>query len=257
MNKRNKMNQVQDEEIDLFKLFKTLWDSKRQISAFIVIAVLLSGSFIFFKTPLYKSELFYSIDTIPPFYQKEKVSIDFKKKFYSKSTFKGWRKSNYNTSLVFEDFSATEVINGFVLSKSVAGPLATLEKKNDSYILVNSDHLSILDDFFKYAEYINNLLKVEYINRAKDELNIIETKFKDFSGTNDTIISQILTIDRYIAAVKKGDVFTIQNPTLPKKISPRSRLILILSILLGGMIGVSYVLISNAICKRKDKLGKD
>jgi LPS O-antigen subunit length determinant protein (WzzB/FepE family) len=248
------MNQVEDAEIDLFELFRTLWDGKKVISAFVAIAVLLGGSFIFFKTPLYKSELFYSIDTIPPFYSDTKVSNDFKLNFFSKSIFKDWKKSNDNTSLVFEDFNTSEIVNGFILSKDENNQLAILneDKKMGSHILVKSEQLSVLDDFFNYAGYINEILKTEYKNRAKEELNIIETRFKDFSAANDAIISQILSIDRYIVSAEKGaKVLIINRPTLPEKISPRSILILALSIILGGIIGVTYVLISNAICKRR------
>ena len=130
--------------------------------------------------------------------------------------------------------------------------LATLEPENDRFkILVRSNQLSTLDDFFKYAGYINEIMKAEYINRAKDDLNIIETRLKEFSTANDAIIKPILTIDRFIVSAGNGaNVLNIQHPTSPKKTSPKSIMILVLSIILGGMIGVTYVLISNAICKR-------
>ena len=262
-NKRNKMsqkNQEQDDDIDLFELFQTLWDGKWPISAFIVIAVLLGGSFLFISNSLYQSKINFSIDTIPPFYDNQKVITDFKKKFYSKSTFNGWKKSNDNTLFTFEDFSLTEVVNGFILSKAEGQQLAVLGQKKrmeSTHIIVKSDQFSMLNDFFMYAEYINNLLKIEYVNRAKDELNIIETRFRDFSTASDTVITNILTIDRYIDSAEKGTkVLYISHPTFPKKISPKPFQILALSIILGGMMGVIYVLISNAICKRKDKLAK-
>ena len=100
-------------------------------------------------------------------------------------------------------------------------------------------------------------MKAEYVSRAKEELNIIETRFKDLSNANDAVISEILNIDRYIDSAEKGaKVLSISHPTFPEKTSPKPILILALSIMLGGMIGVIYVLISNAICKRKDMLAK-
>ena len=247
------MNQIEDAEIDLFELFRTLWDGKKVISAFVAIAVLLGGSFIFFKNPMYESSLIYSLDTMPPFYEESKVSNDFQKKFYSMSVFENWKKNNSNASLVFDDFSETKVVNGFILTKNNETQLATLEPENDRFkILVRSNQLSTLDDFFKYAGYINEIMKAEYINRAKEELNIIETRFKDFSTANDAIITPILNIDRFIVSASNGaNVLNIQHPTSPKKTSPKSIMILALSIILGGMIGVTYVLISNAICKRR------
>ena len=103
--------------------------------------------------------------------------------------------------------------------------------------------------------YKNETIDDAIMRIAKDELNIIETRFKDFSTANDAVISQILTIDRYIVSAEKGaDVFDIKHPTNPIKTSPKSFLILSLSIILGGIIGVTYVLFSYAISKRKDKL---
>ena len=256
MSQMNDMNQVQDDEIDLFELFQTLWDGKWLISAFVAIAVLLVGAFLLSKDAVYESKLIYSVNTIPPFYGAKKATIDFQNKFYSVSVFEEWKQNNSNTSLVFEDFSATEVVDGFVLSKGEGERLATLasEKKGGYFVLVKSNQLSVLVDFFKYATHINTALKKEYIQRAKQELNIIETRFKDFSTANDSIISNILSIDRYIVSAENGSsVLAIQRPTKPKKVSPKSLLILAMSVVLGGMVGVFFILMRNAITKRKEQ----
>ena len=135
------MNQVQDDEIDLFKLFQTLWDDKWLIIAFVVIAVLLGGGFLLSKDPVYKSKLIYSLDTIPPFYEEDNVSTDFQKKFYSARVFEEWKQNNSNISIVFEDFSRTELVDGFILSKNENELVATLTttKKESSFVLINSN----------------------------------------------------------------------------------------------------------------------
>ena len=249
------MNQVQDDEIDLFDLFQTLWDGKWLITAFVAIAVLLGGSFILLKDAVYESKLIYSVDTLPPFYEADKASTDFQNKFYSVSVFDEWKQNNTNTTLVFEDFSATEVVDGFVLSKNKDEQLATLvsEEKDKSFVLVNSSQLPILDDFFEYSTHISVLLKEEYVVRAKEELSIIEARFKDLSTADSNIVNTILDIDRYIASAESGtSVLAIQRPTIPKKVSPKSSLILAMSIVLGGMVGVFFILVRNAITKRKE-----
>ena len=87
MNQMKKINKIQDDEIDLFEFFENLWDGKWIISFFIAIGFLISGIFLLYKDPDYESKLIYSLDTIPPFYDMEKVSKDFKQKFYSNSVF--------------------------------------------------------------------------------------------------------------------------------------------------------------------------
>ena len=248
-----------DDEIDLFELFETLWEGKWLISTFVAIAVLLGGGFLLLKDAVYESKLIYSVDAIPPFYNANKASTDFQKKFYSVSVFDEWKQDNSNTSLVFEDFSATEVVDGFVLSKNEDEQLATLasEKKGGSFVLVKSNQLPILDDFFKYANHINGLLTAEYVVRATEELKIIESRFTDLASADNGIVDTVLSIDRYIVSAEKGaNVLDIQRPTMPKKVSPKSSLILAISLVLGGMVGVFFILVRNAITKRKEQLAK-
>jgi len=249
------MSQTYDDEIDLFELFQVLWGGKWLISTFVVLAFLLGGGFILSKDKAYESKVVYSIDNIPPFYNDDKASTDFQKKFYSIDVFNEWKKSNENTSLVFKDFSKTEVIDGFVLSKDEGATLAVI--KDSASILVKSNQLPMLNDFYEYAEHINVLLKVEYVSRAKDELKIIETRFKDLSSADSSVVQTVLSIDRYIVSAESGDnVLSVQRPSVPKKVAPKSSLILALSLVLGGFIGAAYVLIMKAIKTRREQLAK-
>ena len=249
------MSQTYDDEIDLFELFQVLWNGKWLISTFVVLAFLLGGGFILSEDKVYESEVVYSIDTIPPFYSANKASTDFQKKFYSIDVFKEWKKNNDNISLVFEDFSKTEVIDGFVLSKDEGATLAVI--KDSAPILVKSNQLPILNDFYNYAEHINLLLKDEYVSRSNDELKIIETRFKDLSSAESNVVQTVLSIDRYITSAENGDnVLSIERPSVPKKVAPKSSLILALSLVLGGFMGAAYVLIMNAIKTRREHLAK-
>lgn len=264
------MNQVQDDQIDLFELFQKLWDGKWLISGFVAAAVLLGGGLIFVKEkdkalPLYESKLFYSVDTLPPFYSNNNALTDFDKKFHSINIFENWKKRDGNISITFEDFTTTKVVDGFVLSKDKSQRLATLvlKKSGDSFVLVKSKQLPVLDDFFKYANYINELLKNEYVVLSNKELEIINSRIKEGHLTLDNeIVRTIRSIDRYIVAADKGaNVLAIQRPTMPKTIQPKQKQlskssILAMSVVLGGMVGVMFVLISNAIRKRKESSAK-
>ena len=260
MNKVNKMNEVQEDKIDLFELLQELWDGKWLISTFILIAVLLGSSLVLVKEKgkapvVYESKLAYSIDMLPPFYDEGKVLTDFHKNFYSIDVFEGWKKRDGNVSIAFEDFSGTEVVDGFVLSKSGGGRLAEV---NRSFVLIKSNQLPVLDEFFKYANYINELLKDEYVVRANEELQIIDARLKRFPGNHGNM-KTVLSIDRYISRADKGaSVLDIQRPTIPKLIEPNSTTvpILVLSVVFGGTIGGFFVLDRNAINRRKDRLSK-
>ena len=160
---------------------------------------------------------------------------------------------------MFEDFSTTELVDGFLLSKEEINQLATLasEQTGGSYVLVRSNQLHVLDDFFKYAVYISSILKKDYIVRAKEELKIIEARFDDLSSADSSIVDTVLSIDRYIVSAEKGaSALSIQRPSMPGKVSPKSSLIIAMSVVLGGMVGVFFILIRDAITKRKKQLAK-
>jgi len=253
------MRPIYDDDIDLFEFFETLWAGKWIITTFSLIVVLLGSGFIFIKDSVYESKMFFSADTIPPFYNSNKASTDFQKKFYSISIFENWKKNNGSTSLVFEDFSLTEVIDSFVLLKKEDEQLVTLGFENEigSFILIKTDQLPVLDDLFKYAQYINEILRKEYVDRAKNELKIIEARFTNFDSVNSDIIQTVLSIDRYIVSAEKGaNVLTFQRPTMPEKVSPKSLLILAMSVIFGGMMGMFFIFFRNAVRKRKEQLVK-
>ena len=93
--------------------------------------------------------------------------------------------------------------------------------------------------------------------QQKMRRGILEARFNDLTASNESVIKNILAIDRYIIATENGaDALAVQRPTIPRKVSPRSALILAVSIVLGGVIGVFFVLVRNAVRKRKEQLAE-
>jgi hypothetical protein len=251
-----------DDELDLFELFETLWRGKWLISAFVAISVLLGGGFLFITTPIYESKLVFSVETKPPFYKNKKVKSDFKAMFYSKKVFDVWKSENGKSELVYDDFAITEVINGFTFLKEEGDLIAKIvEKKNVSSLVVKTNKPSLLNEFFEYQNFVNNKLTSDYVLRAKDQLKIIEKRkvlpFGNFEGAYVPPDEQVLKIDDFIASTEKGDkIITINQPTFPKKISPKIKHTLALSILSGGIIGVAFVFVKNTIRRRKQNAFK-
>jgi capsular polysaccharide biosynthesis protein len=258
------MNERPDDEIDFFEFLQSLWDGKWLISIFVAISVLLGGVFAFFSDIEYESKLTTEIYNTPPFIDNNKVFADFEKNFYLKRNFVDWKKNVGKSSLVFEDFSNTKVVNGFNIKKSELEQLATINtlKKSGnltivSLIRVNSNQLPVLEDFFKYANFINQLLKKEYVNRAQDEIKIIDSRMKVLPSSEVDFVNLFLSLNRFVVSAKKGsEILSIQNPTFPKKISPPYLLVFFFSVVLGLMVGICSVLIRSTIKKRKERLVK-
>ena len=255
------MNQNSDDEVGLLDFFDIVWNAKGTIFSFVLFVLILATTYIFAKEPVYESKIFYQADTLPPFYSvgdyKKRLSKDFEKLLYTENLFNTWKNNSKSSLLVFEDFSSTQAIDGVLLSKDEKNRTAILDenKEDGHYILVRSEELTLLDDFYKYASYINDMLTEEYIVRAKDEINIIYKRYNDPSATTDTLTSDLLSIDRYIVEAEKGNrVLIISRPTVPALTEPRINLIITVSFLLGLFLGLVYIFFSDAIRIRKQQL---
>jgi len=254
------MKQIQNDEIDLYELFETLWDGKWHITAFTMIAILIGTGFLFSKDKVYESNFTLSVNLVPPFYKNKKALADFKSKFYSINVFENWKKNNSKTLISFDDFSMTRMVDGFILKQEEDEQIAkfVLKKKGDSFIQVNTNKLVVLNEFFKYIKHLNELLKREYVLRANNELKIIETRLENPNLTDASIIGRLLSIDRFIFSIEKGeDIIAIQNPSFPRKVSPKSSIILLVSATLGMMMGLVFIMVRNGIRKRRSQLPKD
>ena len=68
----DKMDQLQDDEINLIQLFKTIWNDKWIVTAFVTLGVLVTSVLLLIKEPIYNSMLKYHVNITPPFTQKTK-----------------------------------------------------------------------------------------------------------------------------------------------------------------------------------------
>ena len=50
------MNKLRDDDIDLFKVFETLWAGKKLIFSFVIVLILFASGYIMSKTPVYESK---------------------------------------------------------------------------------------------------------------------------------------------------------------------------------------------------------
>lgn|GEM_PF-1485391 len=246
-----------NEGLDLFEVFERLWDGRRLIGTSLVISVLIGGGLIYMEDPAFESKLFYNVDTHPVLYENDEIVDDFQEKFYSADIFDDWKKNNSSGPLVFEKFKKTAVIDGVVLSRNESKLLARFatNKNGINSINIQTDQLATLDDFFKYANYINDALEREYVSRAKDELTFLDSRFKISTLANSESVEMAVLLSRFITSVENGaPVLAIKNPTVPEKKSPRSFLILITSVASGGMIGIFSIFFLNAVKTGKERL---
>tara|TARA_A100001011_G_scaffold325855_1_gene349100 strand:- start:51 stop:830 length:780 start_codon:yes stop_codon:yes gene_type:complete len=256
------MNQMQDNEITIFDFFETVLNAKVTLISFIITTVLIGAAYGYLKEPEYESKLTYQVDSLPPFYDSHDNEIpmkDFKKLFYTQRLFDDWKKNNKDSLLLYRDFNQSQTIEGIMISKHEDKRMAIMETDDQlgAYILIRTDKLRLLNDFYNYADYINNVLTSEYILRAKEEIVIIDKRFDDFTATTDIITSKLLAIDRYIMEAEGGaNVLILSRPEYPFQVWPRILVIYALSFVLGLLLGITYIFFSDANRLRKEQLSK-
>lgn len=248
------MNQLQEDEIDLLKVFKIIWDGKWIISTFTTVVLILGSIFIYIKDDLYQSQISYYIDVMPPYQSKITTFTNFKKMFYSKDFFESWKKNVNKTTIKFEDFSTTKFVNGFVLTRDQNEQLAILNNKKDiGTIIVKSNQLQTLQDFFNYANFINEKMKIRNIIKTKDLIKTLNTEIdiNDKNVDRIKLVKEILPLKNFISLMNNGsNIFKIEPPTLPLKVPPSSLLILAILAVLSVLIGVFIVIIRSAVTKK-------
>ena len=246
------MKKTQNEEFDLFLFFKTLYASKWIISIFVVLTLILGTGYYLNKKPIYKSEMIFLIDNIPPFYEAEKVFTDLEKIFYSATIFRDWKKNNTSTLIKFEDFSKTKIVEKTIVQQNPLKITFEIKNKNKIILHIKSKELKYLDDVYNYAKYMNNLLKSSYKLEAVNALSIIEKNIDILSKLGKGKVDY-MTIKLFLMKIQNGaQPFVIGRPTIPIKVSPKLSLILIFSLLLGGILGCLYVIFREDIHNSKN-----
>jgi len=127
---------------------------------------------------------------------------------------------------------------------------------------LDEDEVSLIDEPFyqrgfkainKEIALIKSRSEDEFLLMAKGNLEIKE---KILLVEQDSSSSQLKTAANLIESDNVGNWVEFDFALAASKSNKKSVLYVALSIVLGGMIGVMYVLISNAIRKRKDELTK-
>jgi len=235
MDEMNQMNQVQDDEIDLFELFQTLWDGKWLISAFVVLATLIGFGYSQVAQPKYD------------------VSVPFRVNVYSVLSQQICESNNQNQ----KDWRASDCLADGTLSYFLErlGSGWSLSAKSDAITYATSTPSSVdtYEDALSNALIsTNEALKDEAIS----ELASIESLSNDNVLATERVATNMLNAKRVVLSLESGQNSISFGSVSVVKSSPKVPLILALSVVLGGMVGVFFILVRNAITKRKEQLAK-
>ena len=286
----SKISSESNDQFDLLEVLVAIWNGKWLISAFIVASIFCGSGFIYINESAnnvkYESQLNYSIDIPPPFSSASQFYLDFEKMFFSKSIFDEVKLNYPEMTLSYEDLIKTKIVNGFTFSKKENELLVTFERIKEgprvttgrTFINVKTNQPSLLKNLFTYANHINKGLTNKYKLRAESELNFIkETLISSKSYQNYTelglrdypspiiieqpveeeVLDKYLLLDAYLLNTINGEnLFEIDRPTMPLKVSISRRFILSLSAMFGGIIGGLFIISRQFIRQFKEELNE-
>jgi len=213
------------DEIDLFVLFETLWCGKWLISVFVAISVL--------------SGFVYSQLAQPKF----EVSVSFAAKLYS---FSAQQICGQNVGCIVGETSKQ-------LMENLDSDWNLIKKSN---LVLSTEAPLNVKTYNDVFDKLNQTITNQIYNEALDEVTLIKTALNDALMSTERVATNILNATRIIKAIDSEQKAISFGSVAIKKTSPKVPLVLALSILLGGMIGVVFVLVKNTVRKRKESASK-
>lgn len=249
------MSKIENNEVDLYRSLLTLWKARKLLSVIIIFSLLLGTGLVYLKNPVYSSYIKIDTKKNPIIFNSKDALLEFERNFYSKKVFDDWKKES-NSSINFNDFSREVLVNRFVASRTSQG-MATfiLRKKNteiNTEIMITSSELSISSQFYDYAKHVNGLLNPNLLLEANRKLSLMEKRYKGRTIDNKIIIERLSSLDRYISRLNDGfKILEIRPPTVPVQTNRKTYRTIGISVLIGFIIGIFFVLIKQAFETRK------
>lgn len=202
----------QNDEIDLFELIETLWKEKLWILLFTFLAAVAGFSYAFLATPKYSVSLDYSINAALPTGETGEVVTRVIGSLPS-----GWVKANKQDRLTLE----------------------TLVPESD-------------DTYQTKFRDISKSVSQDLLAQAQSDVEIILNELPTTLQSTEAVAVQMLNAKKTVRALIGGsDAIDFGTPGITQ-VAPKKSLIMSLSIVLGGMIGVMYVLIRSAVRNRRN-----
>ena len=205
----------QNDEIDLFELIKTLWEEKLWILMFTFLAAVAGFSYAFLATPKYSVSLDYSINAAMPTGEAGEAGEVVNRVIGLLPS--GWVKANKQDRLTLE----------------------TLFPESD-------------DTYQTKFRDISKSVSQDLLAQAQSDVEIILNELPTTLQSTEAVAVQMLNAKKTVRALIGGSYAIDFGTPGITQVAPKKSLIMVLSIVLGGMIGVMYVLIRSAVRNRRN-----
>ena len=245
------------DQIDLFDMIETLWDGRKILATFIIVAIAICGCVMVLHKARYVTTAQFEINPKPPFLSYGDIEADVIRTFYNAKTFAKWKESNSGVSLSVDLIDQKQMIDGAAFGMKEESKIISI---NEGSVKIKSNDVKMIFEVLDYFEFAGLKLSERYFVEAERERNRFEKLEKQLLSklnSNDALptIESIAEIDRYLDKVFAGkQTVLVSRPLPPQKIGISNSLMWILSFLFGGGSGVVFIFLRKAYQGRSTQL---
>ena len=195
----------------------------------------------------------YRVYQAPPFRLEEQSFKDIERQFYDRNTISIWKEANPNSALDFDLFSDSKVIDGFAFERKTRDRFIAVLPK---LVLVKSNNVNLLIDVSDYLKFVSAKTSDDYRVKAKKQHDRLDRFVANNFAGGDlteglTVFERIIAFEEYLDTVSDGaELIYVSRPMTPAVTSLSRRLVFAVSLVIGGLLGVIFVLVRTAIRRR-------
>jgi LPS O-antigen subunit length determinant protein (WzzB/FepE family) len=240
------------EDIDWIDWLLKIWTQKVTVGITIAIFTVLGWVYAESDEQKYLSVIAYEQNLKVPYANFLKLKQGFVSMFNSPQTFSEWSATKDDLNIKSSDLLSVKNINGN-LTTAIPDKIEISSKIKDhkwarGSITIKSDQPEVLQETFEYTNFVNNKVTRQYYNL----INRIHIKASSDNSKNSLTDDGKIKVNKvspeavlafiyFIEEVEEGSkIFKISPPTKPYLVSMSPRKTIILSVILGALLGLFF-----------------
>lgn len=198
---------LQEDEIDLRELFKTLWKYKIFILVFTFIVTILSIIYVTFKAPIYQATALIELGSYKTESDQD-IIIDNADNLSKKlnTIFIDLRKNVENKDFEIIKIATAKDIKNFIeISSEASSNTQAIEGLNEVVEHIKSEHSKLLDDVKEKNEFQLKNISLSIKNIEEDKLVNIEKKIELYQQNILNLEEQMVSVTETLKNINKLD----------------------------------------------------
>lgn len=170
-----------------------------------------------------------------------------------------WKESKPNSALNFKLIDDPKVIDEFAFEREVENKFIVVSPES---VLVRTDNAGLVLEVASYLKFVAAKISDVYQAQATKQPALLD-QLPDINSSTRILAEELTIFDRamaledYLENISDGaELLLISRPMEPVITSTPKRLVLAMSLIIGGVVGVMFVLVRSAFRKRSSAINQ-